>query len=460
MFKTRRRLSLLTINCVICLLFIVLCVFLTSDVSTVFVASAATVLFSVLLIIGNSVYSSVYNKLERKTLTTKETGIMYAFTEKLRACYSLEDFFEAFASLEQQGDCSVLYIEREKNYVLYNSPDRLTCSDKTMFTLNLNFSEFRTDGIYFIDKDFGFTSDRRSRRGFFMVNGSYQLFIFCKYTYMFDEIIFDKIYEEYKGFLSREKVISSLNEIAQLSKEWGLLADVQKSFLPQVMPDVPMLDFAAYFRPLVNVSGDYYTVLPFDEHKTLVMLGDVSGKGLAAALVMGLVMNTVKIVEDKEDLVGVIRAVDRAIKSMHLQDKYTVLFIGIIDTQKMTIKYINASMSDPIIVTRGPDGYKIKPLTSNCSLIGIIELEDDIVPDEQQLFRGDLILMASDGVSEVMDADGIELGNTDLYLDTIKQSACKSAQHFVDDIVDLVLDYNGDKKLRDDVTMLVAKVEG
>ena len=136
------------------------------------------------------------------------------------------------------------------------------------------------------------------------------------------------------------------------------------------------------------------------------------------------------------------------------------MFIGIIDTQKMTIKYINASMSDPIIVTRGPDGYKIKPLTSNCSLIGIIELEDDIVPAEQKLFRGDLILMASDGVSEVMDENGVELGNTDLYLDTIKSSACKSAQHFVDDIVDLVLEYNGDKKLRDDVTMLVAKVEG
>ena len=189
MFRTKRRLSLLAINCGICLLFIVLCVFLTSGVSVVFAACTATVLFSVLLIIGNGIYGSVYNKLERNTLTTKETGIMYTFTEKLRACYSLEDFFDAFSSLEEQGDCSVLYIEREKNYVLYNSPNRLTCSEKTMFTLNLNFSEFRADGIYFIDKDFGFTSDRRSRRGFFMVNGSFQLFIFCKYTYMFDEIM-------------------------------------------------------------------------------------------------------------------------------------------------------------------------------------------------------------------------------------------------------------------------------
>ena len=225
------------------------------------------------------------------------------------------------------------------------------------------------------------------------------------------------------------------------------------------MPQPDKLDIAAYFRPLVNVSGDYYTVLPMDDHKTLVMLGDVSGKGLAAALVMGLVMNTVKIISNKEDLAGVVKAIDKAIKGMHLQDKYTVLFIGIIDTEKMTIRYVNASMSDPIIVTRAPDGYKIKPLTSNCSLIGIIDL-DDVEVAEQQLFRDDLILMASDGVSEVMDENGVELGDTELYLNTIKNSAYKSAHHIINDIADLVLSYNGGKKLRDDVTMLTVKVEG
>ncbi|MCQ2982992.1 MAG: serine/threonine-protein phosphatase, partial [Treponemataceae bacterium] len=227
----------------------------------------------------------------------------------------------------------------------------------------------------------------------------------------------------------------------------------------QTMPQVKGLDIAAYFRPLVNVSGDYYTVLPIDENKTLVMLGDVSGKGLSAALVMGLVMNTVKIIDNKEDLGSVVKAVDRAIKGMRLQDKYTVLFIGIIDTEKMTIRYVNASMSDPIIVTRAPDGYRIKPLASNNSVIGIIDI-DEVTVNEQRLFRDDLILMASDGVSEVMDDEGVELGDTQLYLNTIKNSAYKSAHHIVNDIVDLVLSYNGDKKLRDDVTMLAVKVEG
>ena len=327
-----------------------------------------------------------------------------------------------------------------------------------MTTLDINFSDMKTEGVYFIDKDFGLTTVYKSTRGFFLVKGDYHLYVFCKYTHLFDKVIYNTLFEEFIRFLNRQEIISNLSEITELSREWTMLADVQKSFLPMVMPQVRRLELASYFRPLVNVSGDYYSVLPLDEHKTLVMLGDVSGKGLAAALVMGLVLNTVKIMEDKEDLANVIHSIDHAIKDMKFQDKYTVLFIGIIDTEKMTIRYVNASMSDPIIVTRSPEGYRIKPLSSNCSLIGIIDL-DNVIVAEQKLFRGDLILMASDGISEAMDKDGVELGTTDMYLATIKNSANKSAGNFVTDMANLVLSYS-EGHLRDDVTMLVAKVEG
>ena len=154
-----------------------------------------------------------------------------------------------------------------------------------------------------------------------------------------------------------------------------------------------------------------------------------------------------------------IMAIDKAIKGMHLQDKYTVLFIGIIDTQKMTIRYVNASMSDPIIVTRSPEGYRIKSLSSNCSIVGIIPI-DEVEVSEQRLFSGDLIMMASDGVSEVMNADKVELGDTQLFTDTIKKSASKEPREFIKDITDLVFSYNADTRLHDDLTMLVAKLQG
>ena len=460
MFKARRRLIVVATNICVGLIFVFLTLYIIPKTTFGFSVGIAGVIFTTLLLISVSISNKAIEKIQNKILTTHETGLLNRFIERLRTAYTVDDFIEAIHdTLEDKADCSVLYVDSETNYVIYNSPTRIVAAEGTAEKLEMNYTSSWKDGVYFLSDEFGVVSNLRDARGFFLVSGNKHLYIFCRYTYLFDHIIYERLFEEFQRFETRSKTISDLGEIAALSQEWEHLAETQQSFLPQTIPQIEKLDIAAYFRPLVNVSGDYYTVLPMDEHKTLVMLGDVSGKGLAAALVMGLVMNTVKIIGNKEDLAGVVKAIDKAIKGMHLQDKYTVLFIGIIDTEKMTIRYVNASMSDPIIVTRAPDGYKIKPLTSNCSLIGIIDL-DEVEVAEQRLFRDDLILMASDGVSEVMDENGVELGDTELYLNTIKNSAYKSAHHIINDIADLVFSYNGDKKLRDDVTMLTVKVEG
>ena len=460
MFKARRRLIVVATNICVGLIFVFLTLYIIPKTTFGFSVGIAGVIFTTLLLISVSISNKAIEKIQNKILTTHETGLLNRFIERLRTAYTVDDFIEAIHdTLEDKADWSVLYVDSETNYVIYNSPTRIVAAEGTAEKLEMNYTSSWKDGVYFLSDEFGVVSNLRDARGFFLVSGNKHLYIFCRYTYLFDHIIYERLFEEFQRFETRSKTISDLGEIAALSQEWEHLAETQRSFLPQTIPQIEKLDIAAYFRPLVNVSGDYYTVLPMDEHKTLVMLGDVSGKGLAAALVMGLVMNTVKIIGNKEDLAGVVKAIDKAIKGMHLQDKYTVLFIGIIDTEKMTIRYVNASMSDPIIVTRAPDGYKIKPLTSNCSLIGIIDL-DEVEVAEQRLFRDDLILMASDGVSEVMDENGVELGDTELYLNTIKNSAYKSAHHIINDIADLVFSYNGDKKLRDDVTMLTVKVEG
>ncbi|MCQ2249049.1 MAG: SpoIIE family protein phosphatase [Treponema sp.] len=424
----------------------------------VFPLFTACIVFSLLYTVAARIQENILASIKHKELYTGETGILNEFIDRIRVCYSLDDFYEAVGSvLEVKGDCSVLLVDSETNYVLYNSPDRLSCSEKTMNTLALNYPADWKDGYYFMGNEFGMVSKYSASRGFILVFNKIHMYVFCRYTRLFDQEIYKPLLEEFQRFLERTKQISDLSEISALSREWKQLADTQQSFLPLNMPKIDKLSIAAYYRPLVNVSGDYYSVLPITPTKTLLMLGDVSGKGLAAALVMGLVMNTVKILEDREDLPSMIKAVDKAIKGMKLQDKYTVLFIGVVDTEKMTIRYVNASMSDPLIITNSPSGYRIKPLTSNCSLVGIIDI-DEVEVAEQRLFRDDVILMASDGVSEVMNEEGVELGDTDLYQNTIKKSAAKTPKEFIDDVVSLIMDYNGGKKLRDDVTMLVAKV--
>ena len=465
MYKTKRRFIFTTLNILILLAIVAItyAVMPASGASKPYTRAFAwifaAIVYFVCIMSSYVIMDYLEDEIRRASLEKNETEILSSFISDLKYCYSLDDFYELLsADLEVRGDCGVVFVNRLNNYVLYNSPNRVTCSQEVTDLLEKNYPAEWKDGYYFIGENFGIVTNIKQARGFFFVSQGHHLYVLCRYTKLFDMEIFPKLFEEYTRFLSRAQTISDLSEISSLTKQWEQLADTQKSFLPQVMPKIDKLSVSAYFRPLVNVSGDYYTVLPISKTKTLLMLGDVSGKGLAAALVMGLVMNTVKIIEDKDNLPAMVRAVDKAIKGMKLQDKYTVVFIGIVDTEAMTIRYVNASMSDPIVITKSPDGYRIKPLSSNCSVVGIIDL-DDIEVSEQKLFRGDVILMASDGVSEVMNDEGVELGTTKLYQDTIKNSAAKSPKEFIDDIVNLVFSYNGGKKLRDDLTMLVAKVE-
>ncbi len=462
MYKTKRRVIYFIINAAVLLLSVIVSILIVlkgSDSRSILVYfGIPAVIFLSFLVAGSSIRHHADNFLRVKNLESGYTAYINKFIDALRFCYSFDDFYKQISEiLELQADCAVLFIDREKNYVLYNSPDRISSYYTTRDVLSNNFPAGWKDGFYYLGNKYGIVSSYRQARGFFICYQGKQFFVFNRYTMLFDTEIYSKLTEEFFRFIERTKIISNLSEISSLTKEWEQLADTQVSFLPHDIPNIPHLKIATYYRPLVNVSGDYYSILPIDSSKTLLMLGDVSGKGLPAALIMGLVMNTVKIIENKEDLVALIQAVDSAIKGMHLQDKYTVLFLGIVDTEEMKIRYVNASMSDPIVLSRAPDGYRIKELTSSASVVGIIDM-DDVHVNEMRLFRGDTILLATDGVSEVMDDNGVELGDTEEYIQTLKSSAAKQPQQFVEDIVDLIMRYNGDKRLHDDVTMMVAKV--
>lgn len=462
MYKSKRRVIYFIINAAVLLLSVIVSILIVlkgSDSRSIFVYfGIPAVIFLSFLVAGSSIRHHADNFLRVKNLESGYTAYINKFIDALRFCYSFDDFYKQISEiLELQADCAVLFIDREKNYVLYNSPDRISSYYTTRDVLSNNFPAGWKDGFYYLGNKYGIVSSYRQARGFFICYQGKQFFVFNRYTMLFDTEIYSKLTEEFFRFIERTKIISNLSEISSLTKEWEQLADTQVSFLPHDIPNIPHLKIATYYRPLVNVSGDYYSILPIDSSKTLLMLGDVSGKGLPAALIMGLVMNTVKIIENKEDLVALIKAVDSAIKGMHLQDKYTVLFLGIVDTEEMKIRYVNASMSDPIVLSRAPDGYRIKELTSSASVVGIIDM-DDVHVNEMRLFRGDTILLATDGVSEVMDDNGVELGDTEEYIQTLKSSAAKQPQQFVEDIVDLIMRYNGDKRLHDDVTMMVAKV--
>ena len=114
-------------------------------------------------------------------------------------------------------------------------------------------------------------------------------------------------------------------------------------------------------------------------------------------------------------------------------------------------------MADPVLISRSPDGGRLRALKSNASLVGIIDMEE-ITPKVQKLYTGDMLFIASDGVSEAMNENGVELGNTEQYERLLKKSFVKSARAFITDVSDLVIAFSGDGRIRDDITMLAVKV--
>ncbi len=429
-----------------------------SGVPVVGAIVAAGVLFVVFFTGTDALSRFLDENLRRRVFSLGDTRVLGSFVDRLRFCFTTNDLINAFRDiLEFEADSTILLIDMPKHYAIYTSPG-IIGTDPALFNELVRHYDNWREGCYFFDDKLDLVSDHRKARGFFLVKNNLHIYCFMRFVRNMEVEIFDELYSEFQSFLKRNETIEKMFSIAAISKEWTMVADTQKAFLPKVLPRPRKLELASYFRPLVNVSGDYYDVLPIDEDRTLVMLGDVSGKGLAAALVMGIVVNTIRIIEKKDDLEGLVRNVDAAIKGMKLQDKYTVLFLGIIDTKNMVIRYINASMADPLIISETKAGRQVRTLPSNCQLIGILELENVVVA-EAKLFDGDVILMASDGVSEVANPAGDMLGDTEKWNDFITEQSSLPVNDFVQKLADLVIAHSAGASLRDDVTVLAAKVQ-
>lgn len=432
-------------------------VYFFSRESLVILASLIGPLFIVGFYLIRFALKTLDGILHRVHFDEGDTGLLTAFVNHMRVCFTTNDFLEAIkVNVEYEADAAVVLLRNETGEVVYNSPGTISSAPSTAVFISQHYLGWQ-DGIYFIDQSLGLVSSYRKARGFFIITKGYQLWIFVRYCKLLEPEIFEQIKMEFEAYLDRVKTVEDMFAISALAKEWDLIAETQASFLPKDLPELKKLEISTYYRPLVNVSGDYYDILRIDENRTLLVLGDVSGKGLAAALIMGIIMSTIRITEDKTNLKQLLLNVDQAIKSMRFEDKYTVIFIGLVDVEEKKMTYVNASMADPLIVSQTATGWRVRSIESNNSLVGLIPIED-VQVDEVNIRTGDVILIASDGVSEVSNEEGVQLGDTELYQNTIKKAATGSAQEVVDSVSSLVLRYVGDKKLRDDVTMLVAKV--
>ena len=238
-----------------------------------------------------------------------------------------------------------------------------------------------------------------------------------------------------------------------LLKEVELAAQVQRLFLPSGKPAIPGLDIAGMMHPARGVGGDYYDYFPIDAHTTQVIVADVSGKGVPAALLMSATAAALRLEANRDrNMLQQIERLNTEIGAVSDAEQYVTLLVGEIDTAKRTIHYVNCG-HNPALLFRAKTGTLTR-LNSSCPPIGLSP-EEFCELSSEDLVAGDVLVFYTDGVTEAENRRGEEFGMERLSA-TVLQSSSLSAEELSDNIYNAAADFCGDD-FNDDMTILVVK---
>ena len=417
----------------------------------------AVVSFALVFIARRAAFARYDEYHYKRVFSRGATKLVSDFVERVRTCFTMPEFVAAIRDgLERTLDATVVLIKSNTWDVVYASPTNLAADPGLMVVLKRNFREL-SEGLAFLDEKYSLTMPSENDRGLFIFAKGYYLFIFSRAIVQADHDVHRIMHAEIQILFDRVLTVSRLFQIAALSKEWRLIAETQRTFLPASLPEQPKLALAAYFRPLVNVSGDYYDAIRVDDDRTLLVMGDVSGKGLGAALVMGIAVNTIRAAVDKVDLAGLIRKCDNAIREMGFEDKYTVLFLGLADVKKKTLRYVNAALPEQFLVVRTVRGPVVRRLESNHGIVGLVD-QADVAVEEIELRTDDVLILSTDGLTELENEQGLPLDEAPEFNRLLGEANELDITDLVDRLATLGETYVGGKALRDDITILAAKV--
>jgi len=253
--------------------------------------------------------------------------------------------------------------------------------------------------------------------------------------------------------IERERLAEMERREARRTVDLQQAAEIQRGILPRGQPRVAGVDLAGHNAPCRTVGGDYYDFIPYDDGRVAVVLGDVAGKGMSAALLMSNLQARVQILAElPQNLAKLMARLDQSVSVNAPPNRFITLFFGLIDPQRDTLTFCNAGHNPPLLVRA--DGT-VERLRAKGTVLGIFP---EIGYEEQNVAfgAGDLLAIYSDGVTEAVDADGEEFGEERLA-ELVGASRDSSASAIIDTVLERVSEWTDGGPPDDDVTLIVAR---
>ena len=245
-------------------------------------------------------------------------------------------------------------------------------------------------------------------------------------------------------------------EQERLKRDIKLAKEVQQMLIPEYLPQNERFEIGSIYKPHYNVGGDYLDFFQFDKDKFAFCIADISGKGVAAAMLMAnfqaIIQSLIYQFRDLETFIFALNEIvyKRIIKS----DKFITFFIAEIDLKSNKLKYINAGHYPPILCMNN----RVTRLETGCTVIGAFEKMPHIEEEVIDLKENAMILTFTDGLTELKNEKGDFLQDVQ-----IENFVCENNHLHIEEFNEKLLNeidtFNGSKDFNDDIAILSCKIK-
>ncbi len=238
-----------------------------------------------------------------------------------------------------------------------------------------------------------------------------------------------------------------------MARDLDQAAEIQQLYLPATAPNVRGLDLAGHNAPCRTVGGDYFDFFPYEGSRVAMVLGDVSGKGMPASLLMmGLQARVQALAEEPKDLASVMTRLNRLTCANCPANRFITVFFCILNGETGELIFCNAGHNPPLIIRANGEHEQLEGGGPVIGIIPTIEYREY----RQKLEIGDTLVIYSDGVTEAADASDDEF-ETERLAETVRRSRHLPATQIVDLIRKAVTVHAAGAPQSDDITIMVAR---
>lgn len=264
---------------------------------------------------------------------------------------------------------------------------------------------------------------------------------------------FNRMSDDLKRHIEELKRTTAEKE--RFMKELEIARNIQQGFLPQESPKIPGVDIAAVSVPAEHVGGDFFDFIPVAKDKWGIVVADVSGKGIPAALFMALSKTLVRAYACEEpSVVDVVKQANAFIFKEAKDKVFVTLFYAVLDSVNMTLEYINAGHNPPMLFKKAPENMFF--LKAQGVPLGLID-PNEMKAEKVGLKKNDILALYTDGVIEAINEyrDQFRLERLSAI---IEKNRRLSAEEIIEKVREEVNIFAGSQPQFDDMTLMIAKI--